>query len=103
MHLLAFIKKLASVLGLAFIVASGWLWYVTGNFTGNGTINRAKDSVSHSSSVTLNKSIPLHLVNPDQSTMSDDNNLLQLTQGLHPEASDPIPDAKDVHELPVVD
>src|SRR5437879_749434 len=35
--------------------------------------------------------------------MSDDSNLQQLTQGLHPGPGDPIPDAKDVQELPVVD
>src|SRR5437660_282122 len=103
MHLSVFIRKLASVLGLAFIITSGWLWYVTGNFTGNGAINRAKDSLSHSSSNTLSKSVPSPSVNSDQSTMSDDSNLQQLTQGLHPEPSDPIPDVKDVHELPVVD
>jgi len=99
MHLLIFIKKLASVLCLAFIITSGWFWYVTGS----GTINHAKNSLSHSSSIALNKSAPLPLVNADLNTISDDSNLQQLTQGLHPGPGDPIPDAKDVHELPIGD
>ncbi len=103
MHLLPFIRKLVSVLGLVFIIASGWLCYVTSTVTGNGIINRSEESLSHSPSIAGNRDVSSSLVNPDQGGLPDDSDLQQLTQGLHPGRGDPIPDAKDVHELPVMD
>src|SRR5947208_1035376 len=103
MHLSPFIKKLVSVLGIAFIVTGGWLCYMTGTVTGNEPINQTKDNFSHSSSVAMNKSVPSPLVNSDLGALSDYSDLQQLTQGLHPGRGDPIPDAEDVHELPVAD
>src|SRR5260370_7877960 len=103
MHLLPFIRKLVSVLGLVFIITSGWLCYITSTVTGNGMINHSDGSLSHSLSIAGNRDGSSSLVNPDQSGLPDDSDLQELTQGLHPGRGDPIPDAKDVHELPVVD
>src|SRR5260370_3734758 len=103
MHLLPFIRKLVSVLGLVFIIASGWLCYVTSTVTGNGIINRSEESLSHSPSIAGNRDVSSSLVNPDQGGLPDDSDLQQLTEGLHSGRGEPIPDAKDVHELSVVD
>lgn len=103
MHLLPFIRKLVSFLGLALIVTSSWLCYVTGSVTGSATINVAKDRLSHTSSNIVNKNNSSPLMKSDQSLLADDSNLQELTQGLHPGRGEPIPDAKDVNELPIVD
>ncbi|HEY4034934.1 MAG TPA: alpha/beta hydrolase [Ktedonobacteraceae bacterium] len=103
MHLLPFIKKLVSVLGLALVITSSWLCYATGTVTGNGIISQTKDSLSHTLLKAVNRSTHSPLVSPDQSTLPDDSNLQELTQGLHPGRGESIPDAKDVNELPVVD
>jgi pimeloyl-ACP methyl ester carboxylesterase len=102
MHLLIFIKKLASALCLAFMITNGWLWYITGTVPGSGMIDQTKNNSSHISLASVNKkNIPSPLANPDRAVLAD--NLQQLTQGLHPGRGETIPAAQDVHELPVVD
>src|SRR5260370_26544499 len=103
MHLLPFIRKLVSVLGLVFIITSGWLCYITSTVTGNGMINHSDGSLSHSLSIAGNRDGSSSLVNPDQSGLPDDSDLQQLTQGLHPGRGDAVADAKDVDDLLVVD
>lgn len=108
MHLLPLIKRFACILALAFIITSSWLCYVTGTVTGNGAINLTKDNISRTSSNLVNKNISSSLLKSGQSTLADtsdldDSDLQALTQGLHPGRGEPIPDAKDVNELPVVD
>ena len=100
MHVLIFIKKLAPALGLVFIITNSWLWHITGS----EILNQTKNSPSHSSLAIVNKAnIPSPLANSNRVVLSDDSNLQQLTQGLHPGRGEPIPAAQDVHELPVVD
>jgi pimeloyl-ACP methyl ester carboxylesterase len=103
MHLLPFIRKLVSVLGLALIVTSSWLCYVTGTVTGNGTIDLAKNNLAYKASNVVNKNSASSLMKSDQATLADDSNLQELTQGLRPGRGEPIPDMKDVDDLPVVD
>lgn len=103
MHLLPFIRKLVSVLGLALIVTSSWLCYVTGTVTGSGTIDLAKNNLAYKASNVVNKNSASSLMKSDQATLADDSNLQELTQGLRPGRGEPIPDMKDVDDLPVVD
>lgn len=108
MHLLPLIKRLISVLALAFVVTSSWLCYVTGTVTGNRAINLTKDNIPSISSNGVKKSVSPFLLRSNQDAIvdtSDLNNsqLQELTQGLYPGRGEPIPNAKDVNELPVVD
>ncbi len=107
MHLLISMRKLITVLSLAFIITSSWLYYVAGTVTGttisHGRINQAKDGLSVSSSFGEKRSAVFPLVTPTQSVVGDDHQVQALTQGLYPGRGDPIPTAQDVHQLPVVD
>jgi uncharacterized protein len=104
MNLLTFIKNTLYFLGLAFIIASSWLCYVTESVTGSGILNQAEESLAYSSLAVASKMARSPVVNPNQSGNSDDSsNLEQLTQGLHPGRGEPIPAAKDINELPVQD
>lgn len=104
MHLLTFIKKFAFILPLAFVITNSWLYYITGTVTGNRVTSQMKGSLAYSSLAIASKTVPSPVVNPDQGLDSDDDsNLEQLTQGLHPGRGEPIPDARDIKELPVQD
>lgn len=103
MYLSPFMRRLVFALGLVFVIGSGWLSYATNIVAGDGILHSSEESLSHSSLSTVNNGIQSPRASPDEDSLSDGGDLQQLTQGLHPGRGDPIPDAKDIHELPVVD
>ena len=104
MYTVSFSRRLVLAVFLAFVSSAGWLFYAATAIPSSVAANTASARLHQVRHGTGSASAVLSLTpTASQKLFSYNATLYQLTSGLRPGRGDAIPDARDVHEMPVVD